>query len=62
MLPHATKRGKALRGRADTLVMDLAGRAVGFTASEPKGLSLIWIAQTRAGLMLEQYCTPRQRT
>ena len=41
MLPHATKRGKALRGRADTLVVDLAGRAVGFTASEPKGLSLI---------------------
>jgi len=37
---YDTKRGKALRGRADTLVVDLARRAVAFTSGEPKGLSV----------------------
>jgi hypothetical protein len=36
---YDTKRGKALRGRADTYVVDLAGRAVAFTSGEPRGLS-----------------------
>ena len=37
---YDTKRGKASRGRADTLVVDHTGRAVAFTSGEPKGLSV----------------------